>query len=68
MSVAESTTIGSEYEPRVDGGMVKPASQVGADIEEQDSIDSMLSMNFSTPLAGPARAEKIKQMSKNHVS
>ncbi|KAM0744417.1 hypothetical protein ACQRIT_001731 [Beauveria bassiana] len=68
MSVAESTTIGSEYEPRVDGGMVKPASQVGADIEERDSIDSMLSMNFSTPLAGPARAEKIKQMSKNHAA
>ncbi|PTB67560.1 hypothetical protein BBK36DRAFT_1115683 [Trichoderma citrinoviride] len=26
----------------------------------------MLSVNFSTPLAGPARSERIKQMSNNH--
>lgn len=28
----------------------------------------MLSMDFSAPLAGPARSERLKQMSKNHVS
>lgn len=28
----------------------------------------MLSINFSTPLAGNARSERIKQMTNNHVS
>lgn len=28
----------------------------------------MLSINFSTPLAGAARSERIKQMTNNHVS
>ncbi|KAH6891181.1 hypothetical protein B0T10DRAFT_595339 [Thelonectria olida] len=28
----------------------------------------MLSINFSTPLAGAARSERIKQMTRNHVS
>ncbi|OAA69717.1 hypothetical protein ISF_02987 [Cordyceps fumosorosea ARSEF 2679] len=68
MSEAESTTTGSEYELPVGGGMVKPASQVGDDTEKPDSASNMLSMNFSTPLAGPARTEKIKQMSKNHAA
>lgn len=31
-------------------------------------IGNMLSVNFSTPLTGPARSERIKQMSNNHVS
>lgn len=68
MSVAESSTIGSEHESRVDEGVAKPASQIVADVEKRDSVDSMLSVSFSTPLAGQPRAEKIKQMSKNHVS
>ncbi|KAF3069525.1 hypothetical protein CFAM422_007034 [Trichoderma lentiforme] len=29
-------------------------------------IGNMLSVNFSTPLTGPARSERIKQMSNNH--
>ncbi|TQV94167.1 hypothetical protein IF1G_07046 [Cordyceps javanica] len=68
MSITGSTAIGSEHESRVDGGMVRPASQVGDDIATQGSVGTMLSMNFSTPLAGPARSEKIKQMSKNHAA
>lgn len=35
---------------------------------DDTSFDNMLSVSFSTPLAGPARAEKIKQMTKNHAS
>lgn len=35
-----------------------------------DSVtkDNMLSMNFSTPLTGQARAERINQMMNSHVS
>lgn len=36
--------------------------------EAAEVIGNMLSVNFSTPLAGPARSERIKQMSNNHVS
>lgn len=36
--------------------------------ESSSSPDSMLSINFSTPLAGAARSERIKQMTNNHVS
>lgn len=36
--------------------------------ESTSSPDSMLSINFSTPLAGAARSERIKQMTNNHVS
>lgn len=68
MSVAESSTIGSEHESRVDEGVAKTTSQIVADVEKRDPVDSMLSVIFSTPLAGQPRAEKIKQMSKNHVS
>ncbi|ATY65119.1 hypothetical protein CCM_01657 [Cordyceps militaris CM01] len=68
MSVAESTIIGSEHESRVAGGMLKAASQVGDDTGSRDSAGNMLSMDFSTPLAGPARTEKIKQMSRNHAA
>ncbi|KAJ6787397.1 hypothetical protein PWT90_09810 [Aphanocladium album] len=65
MSVAGSSTIGSENAPTLERGMIQPTSQVG-DNPKRDSADSMLSVSFSTPLAGAARAEKIKQMSKNH--
>ncbi|KAJ4144545.1 hypothetical protein LMH87_003426 [Akanthomyces muscarius] len=68
MSVAESSTIGSDYELGVDGAVLKPASQIVPDAEKRDSVDSMLSVSFSTPLAGQPRAEKIKQMSKNHAA
>lgn len=63
MSQVETSTLASK-ESTADA---KPASQ-SSDAEKRDSFDSMLSLSFATPLAGHARAEKIKQMSNNHVS
>lgn len=52
------------------GSEVKtPKREVEADPSGNDSsFDTMLSVSFSTPLAGQARTEKIKQMTKNHAS
>ena len=33
-----------------------------------NTVDTMLSVNFDTPLAGEARAERIRQMTSGHVS
>lgn len=45
-----------------------PVSSANSAIEGVAAvIGNMLSVNFSTPLNGPARSERIKQMSNNHV-
>ncbi|KAF5677788.1 chromosome segregation smc [Fusarium heterosporum] len=45
-----------------------PASKWSSSSESRDTKPSntMLSINFSTPLAGAARSERIKQMTNNH--
>jgi hypothetical protein len=35
---------------------------------ERSNLGPMLSVDFSAPLAGDQRSERIKQMTKNHVS
>ncbi|OAQ98556.1 hypothetical protein LLEC1_05127, partial [Akanthomyces lecanii] len=61
MSVAESSTIGSEREPRVDGGIVSPASQIVTDAEKRDSVDSMLSAAFEKSRVMQQILVKIQQ-------
>jgi hypothetical protein len=46
----------------------KWSSSIGSRDTKPSNTNTMLSINFSTPLAGAARSERIKQMTNNHVS
>ncbi|KAK3186941.1 hypothetical protein K4F52_004385 [Lecanicillium sp. MT-2017a] len=68
MTDAESATHNSVKETSSELHTPRRTTTASASAEADSSFDTMLSVSFSTPLAGQARAEKIKQMTKNHAS
>lgn len=68
MTDAESATHNSAKDTGSELHTPRRTTTASASAEADSSFDTMLSVSFSTPLAGQARAEKIKQMTKNHAS
>lgn len=53
---------------RDSSGIIEAKSRWSSSTGGTQPSSNMLSINFSTPLAGAARAERIKQLSNHHVS